>query len=57
MLKTIDKQLQSVDAKIDRHIDRHGKAQRELLDSVKCVGKVKILTLTVAFRAATEPFS
>lgn len=59
VLKTLDKQLAAIDREIDEHIDRHFKDQRELLDSVKGVGPVTILTLTAALpggppRAATD---
>ncbi len=46
VLKTLDKQLADIDRDIDDHLDRHFKAQRTLLDSVKGVGSVTILTLT-----------
>lgn len=48
VLKTLDKQLAAIDREIDDHIDRHFKDQRMLLDSVKGVGPVTILTLTAA---------
>jgi transposase len=48
VIKLLDKQLGAIDANIDDHMDRHFKAQRELLDSVKGVGPVTILTLTAA---------
>jgi transposase len=48
VLKTLDKQLQTIDADIDEHMDRHFKLQRSLLDSVKGIGPVTILTLTAA---------
>ena len=48
VLKTLDKQLAAIDREIDDHIDRHFKDQRTLLDSVKGVGPVTILTLTAA---------
>ena len=48
VLKTLDRQLQAIDREIDDHIDRHFKAQRTLLDSVKGIGPVAILTLTAA---------
>ncbi|MDH5538532.1 MAG: IS110 family transposase [Rhizobacter sp.] len=48
VLKTLDKQLAAVDHEVDDHIDRHFKDQRTLLDSVKGVGPVTILTLTAA---------
>jgi len=43
--KTLEKQLAGIDADIDRHLDEHFKAQRELLDSVKGVGPVTTLAL------------
>ena len=48
VLKTLDRQLASIDHEIDEHMDRHFKDQRTLLDSVKGVGPVTILTLTAA---------
>ena len=48
VIKLLDKQLGVIDADIDDHMDRHFKQQRELLDSVKGVGPVTILTLTAA---------
>jgi len=48
VLKTLDKQLEAIDREVDDHMDRHFKEQRTLLDSVKGVGPVTILTLTAA---------
>lgn len=48
VLKTLDRQLQAIDQEVDDHMDRHFKDQRKLLDSVKGVGPVTILTLTAA---------
>lgn len=48
VLKVLDRQLDSIDKDIDRHMDEHFKAQRELLDSVKGVGAVTTLTLLSA---------
>lgn len=48
VLKTLDKQLQQVDSDIDQHMDRHFKQQRQLLDTVKGIGPVTILTMTAA---------
>jgi len=48
VLKLLDKQIAAVDQHIDDHMDRHFKAQRNLLDSVKGVGPVTVLTLTAA---------
>jgi hypothetical protein len=46
--KTLDKQLENIDRDICDHIDRHFKQHREMLDSVKGVGPVTILTLISA---------
>jgi transposase len=48
VLKLLDKQIATVDQHIDDHMDRHFAAQKALLDSVKGVGPVTILTLTAA---------
>ena len=48
VLKTLDKQLAAIDQDVDEHLDLHFKEQRTLLDSVKGVGPVTILTLTAA---------
>ena len=48
VLKTLDKQIAAIDQDVDDHLDRHFKEQRTLLDSVKGVGPVTILTLTAA---------
>lgn len=48
VMKTLDKQLEMIDADIDSHLDQHFRHQRSLLDSVKGVGPVTILTLTAA---------
>jgi len=48
VLKLLDKQIAAIDAHIDDHMDQHFKLQRQLLDSVKGVGPVTILTLTAA---------
>ena len=48
VLKTLDKQLAAIDKEVDGHMQRHFKQQRILLDSVKGVGPVTILTLTAA---------
>ena len=48
VLKLLDKQIAAVDQHIDDHMDRHFKIQRTLLDSVKGVGPVTVLTLTAA---------
>ena len=46
VLRFLDKQLGAIDAHIDDHMNRHFKGQRELLDSVKGVGPITVLTLT-----------
>jgi len=48
VLKLLDKQIDAIDAHIDDHMDQHFKTQRQLLDTVKGVGPVTILTLTAA---------
>lgn len=48
VLKLLDKQIATVDQHIDDHMDRHFRTQRDLLDTVKGVGPVTILTLTAA---------
>ena len=48
VLKLLDKQIAAVDQHIDTHMDQHFKSQRTLLDSVKGVGPVTVLTLTAA---------
>ena len=48
VLKTLDRQLAEIDRDIDDHLECHFKHQRDLLDTVKGVGPVMILTLTSA---------
>ena len=48
VLKTLDKQIAQIDVGADDHLERHFKEQRTLLDSVKGVGPVTIMTLTSA---------
>lgn len=48
VLKTLDKQIAAIDDDVDKHMERHFKPQRTLLDSVKGVGPVTILTLSSA---------
>lgn len=48
VMKTLDKQIADIDEDIDSHLDQHFKQQRSLLDSVKGVGPVTVLTLTAA---------
>jgi transposase len=46
VIKTLDEQLADIDRDIDDLLEDHFKNQRELLDSVKGVGPVTIVTLT-----------
>ena len=48
VLRVLDKQIDEIDRDADSHLERHFKGQRTLLDSVKGVGPVTILTLTSA---------
>jgi transposase len=48
VIRLLDQQLAQLDKDIDDHLDRHFKDQRKLLDSVKGIGPVTILTLTAA---------
>jgi transposase len=48
VLRVLDKQLEKIDADVQRHIDDHFDGQRKLLDSVKGVGAVTTLTLMAA---------
>jgi transposase len=48
VLRTLDKQLVQLDGDIDDFLDKHFKAQRALLDTVKGVGPVTIMTLNAA---------
>jgi len=48
VLRLLDRQLAEIDCDIDAHMERHFKAQRQLLDSVKGVGAVTTLTLLSA---------
>jgi transposase len=48
VIKFLDKRLGAIDHDIDGHLDRHFNDQCKLLDSVKGVGPVTILTLTAA---------
>ncbi len=48
VIRTLDKQIAEIDADADEQLDRHFKEQYTLLDSVKGVGPVMILTLTAA---------
>jgi transposase len=48
VLRLLDQQIKELDDEADDHLDRHFKDQRKLLDSVKGVGPVMIMTLTSA---------
>jgi transposase len=45
VLKTLDRQLATMEADLDRHIEQHHRPARELLDSVKGVGLQTVATL------------
>ncbi len=46
MIKLLDRQIAAIDKDADDHLNRHFKQQKELLDSVKGVGPVTIMTLS-----------
>ena len=48
VLKTLDKQIEQIDVDAGNHLNQHFKKQCALLDSVKGVGPVTILTVTSA---------
>ncbi len=48
VIRLLDSQIKEIDTEVDDHLDRHFQDQRELLDSVKGIGPVTILTLTAA---------
>jgi len=48
VLRALDKQLVQLDGDIDDFLDKHFKSQRALLDTVKGVGPVTIMTLNAA---------
>jgi len=48
VIRLLDQQIAEIDKQADDHIDRHFKDQRKLLDSVKGVGPVTILTVASA---------
>lgn len=48
VLRLLDQQIATIDRDADDHLDRHFKEQRTLLDSVKGVGPVTIMTLVAA---------
>jgi transposase len=48
VIRVLEQQIAEIDADADDHLDRHFKEQRTLLDSVKGVGPVTIMTLSSA---------
>jgi transposase len=48
VLRLLDQQIAEIDKEADDHLNRHFKDQRKLLDSVKGVGPVTIMTLAAA---------
>jgi transposase len=48
VLRLLDQQIAEIDKEADDHLNRHFKDQRNLLDSVKGVGPVTIMTLAAA---------
>jgi transposase len=48
VLRLLDAQIAEIDKEADDHLERHFKDQRKLLDSVKGVGPVTIMTLSAA---------
>jgi transposase len=48
MLRALDSQLRDIDSDIDAFLEEHFKSQRELLDTVKGVGPVTIMTIASA---------
>lgn len=48
VLRLLDKEIAEIDTQADAHLERHFKDQRQLLDSVKGVGPVTIMTLSSA---------
>ena len=48
VIRTLDEQIHELDSDADDHLDCHFKDQRALLDSVKGVGPVTIMTLVAA---------
>jgi transposase len=48
VLRLLDQQIAEIDKEADDHLDRHFKDQRKLLDTVKGVGPVTIMTLAAA---------
>lgn len=48
VLRTLERQLADIDADIDGFLDEHFQSQSKLLDSVKGVARVTIMTLSAA---------
>lgn len=48
ILRALDEQLAEIDSDVDDHLDRHFKEQRALLEGVKGVGPVTVMTLAAA---------
>jgi transposase len=48
VLRTLERQIASIEADIDQHLDEHFEAQRKLLESVNGVGAVTTLALVAA---------
>jgi transposase len=48
VLRALERQLRDIDSDIDGFLEEHFKSQRELLDTVKGVGPVMIMTLSAA---------
>lgn len=48
IIKMLDKEISSLDSDADNHLDRHFHEQRKLLEAVKGVGPVALLTLIAA---------
>ena len=46
VIKVLERQLNAIEQDIDDQLDRHFKPQRQLLDTVKGIGTVTILTMT-----------
>jgi transposase len=50
VMRLLDKQIEQIDREVQHHIDDHFNGQRKLLESVKGVGPVTVLTLLAALR-------
>lgn len=48
VVRTLDRQIELIDRQVQQHIDDHFDGQRKLLESVKGVGPVTVLTLLAA---------